>query len=233
MATKNIEHSPASIARTIRFAEVEEGTEVEYIFDQFKTERDREQEENDACASARAFFMTAWARADMVQLKLEKLEENGINQGQVRNRQYAKAQRLEKLHWAHVAQDMVNVGMMPRYVAMRKLDEMCKDLKFLLSKQGRGLRGAHTWAQLAGLYNNLLSVLQDLDRPVWVKKQKKVMPMSKALRLCSFPCNYITDFNGKVIDHDCPEEVLVAARQERDGDDWQEEIRRMFYGIDD
>jgi hypothetical protein len=160
------------------------------------------------CYLHKMFFANAWNTAGRVQDKVDLMEERE-KRTLIDNRTYYHKLRGEAIKRMQSWEDQVHLGLMTRKEALNRLYRALGKATKLLNNRKLLLRSGHTWTGMAALKNNILSLLENLGE----QKLER---------------NYVK-FKDIILDHTYTEE---AARQERIGNDWRDEIRTLFYQID-
>ncbi len=191
------------------------GGDVEYVFSGFEGTRDKEEAANDQAESDKVFFATGWAKASFVQDKIDQIEsKGGANQAQIWNRTRLKEVRLKTISYFHAVEDQVEKGHMRRSVAICRISAILARVQKLLKDKRLRLKSGQAWGQLAGLHNNGLSALENMG--VQVANSRYIRnKFSK----------------NEIFDHVAPE-MAPTGREDRDGEDWADEIRQELYNVD-
>ena len=153
------------------------------------------------------FFQIPWNKAEMAQSKIDLLEtETEKNRAKIDNLMHFKNVRGDAIKKYQHLEDMAKMGVLSNKHVVREYYKGLSKCDKLLRNRDLLIRSGHSWSGIAALKNNLLSLLQNMGE----------MVQDKA---------YVT-YQGKVIDHEYTNEV---AREERDGQMWQQEILMHFY----
>jgi hypothetical protein len=166
-------------------------------------------------AAQKALFTMGWSKAEMVQMKLDMLEEETkVNRAKVDNLAQRKKERSDLIKSFQNMEDMVMLGQLPRKTAVGRLYAYVRRCDVLLKDSKKLNKSGHSFSGIAALKNNALSILANMGERV----ADSAYIMGR-------------DYSTKkmvIIDHEYTEETR---REEHDGEAWKNEVMMHLYDL--
>lgn len=218
---------PAVLMRTIHIVDAERhGHEADYILDgnQPDSHEYRWKEEWDM---NKAFYMQAWnaaGRAEELIYKqcLRKLKDKGISEPtakqleaedksrcEIEHRSPMKKELLQICQDLQTSEDLVLMGSKDKEDHLQRLWFHWKRCNYLLNNKRQRIHSGHSWKSVAALFNNILSMLENMGIKVDARRYKRDQ-YTEGKPIVDFTWN-------------------DDAQQTKDGLDWADEVRAETY----